>query len=198
MMEAAEWKAMITKITPETAYRVDLAGFLRRTERAWPAGAEDLASAMIALGLAAAAIHRLRHHHDGASHRLSSDIICMAVLLCMYHLGYDLVLLTAPAVALAWSSVPVWFTTARFRRTMLMVIAGLGVNYLTTQAVLDHLRSHRLWLLVASFNTILLLVLFIAYVARTVLGTTRFSSRILPPTLPEGGDLRAVSGNGPD
>ena len=91
------------------------------------------------------------------------DLICIAMLLSIYHLGYDLILLTAAAVALAGGTLPAW-VAPRFRRALLIGVAILAANYLTAETILVHLRDHRLWLLVASINCGLLLLLFTGYV----------------------------------
>lgn len=161
------WGAIVASSSVNTAYRADLTGFLTRLAGDPLGGPAEALVALLVILPAALAIRSFGQQPEAARRRLSSDIACVAIILSVYHLGYDLVLLTAPAIALALGTLPHGFATERFRRVMLLLIAGLGANYLTTEAILDHLREHHLvWLLVASINGVLLLALFLGYVTR--------------------------------
>jgi hypothetical protein len=174
----ARWQTYESSYSANTTFRVDLAGFLTRI-LGHPLGSSAQAVvALLVLVTAAIAIRSLGQQTDATHrHHLSSDIVCVAIVLCVYHLGYDLVLLTAPVVALALRTLPHGFATERFRSVLLLLMAVLGANYLTSEAILVHLRQHRLvWLLVGSINSVVLLVLFLVYVIRTLM---------LPLTLPQ-------------
>lgn len=162
------WGAVVASSSVNTAYRADLTGFLSRLAGHPLGSTAEVLVALLVLLAAAISIRPLGQQTE-AARRLSSDIACMAIILCVYHLGYDLVLLTALAIALALRALPHEFATERFRRVMLLLIAGLGANYLTTEAVLVHLQEHRsVWLLLASINGVLLLALFLGYVTRSL------------------------------
>jgi hypothetical protein len=177
------WGAIVASSSVTTAYRADLTGFLSRLAGHPLGSPAEVLVALLVLLAAAIAIRTLEQQTEPARRRLSSDIACVAIVLGVYHLGYDLVLLTAPAIALALRTLPHGFATERFRRVMLLLIAGLGANYLTSEAVLVHLWEHRLvWLLLASINGVLLLALFLGYVTRSLrLGGAR--EFVGPPAL---------------
>ena len=95
---------------------------------------------------------------------VSSGITCTTMLLCVYHQAYDVVLLTVPAVALAYSPVSRILWRSHVRRCMAALIAFLALNYASTEAVLAKLNLPRtLWLLVTSLNGLCLLALFAGY-----------------------------------
>lgn len=157
------WGESVAQTAITSAYRIDLPAFLARLSGHVMTGSAELVIGLAVIGAAAAAIIRLGRRPDQPARRFSSDLICIAMLLSIYHLGYDLILLTAAAVALAGGTLPAW-VAPRFRRALLIGVAILAANYLTAETILVHLRDHRLWLLVASINCGLLLLLFTGYV----------------------------------
>ena len=83
----------------------------------------------------------------------------------VHHQAYDLLLLVAPAIAVITSSLPVAFLVRRRRVALIALVCLLGVNYVTTLSVLHRLEHERgLWVLLASLNGALLLVMFLVYV----------------------------------
>jgi hypothetical protein len=138
----------------------DLVGLIQGV----PVGrAASLLIAGTVIGLACWALVRLGSRGDENSRRLSVGITCCAVLLVVYHQGYDLLLLTLPAMGL----IRVWKTEPSHRR-ILLVEAGLltilAGNYLTTQSVLAALQPGRIGqLALLLINGVALLCVFVIY-----------------------------------
>jgi hypothetical protein len=91
-------------------------------------------------------------------------IICLAVLLTGHHVGYDLLLLTCPVVALLWRPEAVVARSGLRRWLLLALFAVPGLNWASTQAVLDAWRPPPpVWLIVTSVNGVCVSLLFLAY-----------------------------------
>ncbi|MBA3496727.1 MAG: DUF2029 domain-containing protein [Gemmatimonadales bacterium] len=128
-----------------------------------------VALSLAVLGATAAALRSLRHTKERLMEHLSASLICLGILLSLHHHGYDLVLLVAPIVAVATSRLPAGFLLRWRRLTVLGLFALLGANYATTLSVLQHLTHQRAaWLVLASANAIILLAIFLVYVAGSI------------------------------
>ena len=95
---------------------------------------------------------------------LEVGLTCAAILLCVYHNGYDLLLLTWPATALAWrvAHAPAAATAGEWFRLSLLGL--LAVNYLSTYTVLQAMGFDSPWAVpVVSVNSVVLLALFASY-----------------------------------
>ena len=91
----------------------------------------------------------------------------MAVLLCVHHLDYDLLLLVFPLLALVYRRVPGLLEDRRARGVTLGLFAILGLNYVSTQSVLDRFALQPATaLLLVSINSVVLLLIFTMYAAR--------------------------------
>jgi hypothetical protein len=144
---------------------VDAPALLSRLVGRRLASAEYLAVALAVLAAAAAALVSLRRWRDERADHLAMAVICLGILLSVHHQTYDLVLLIAPVIALAQSHLPASFLTPGRRAGLIILFLVLGLNYVTTQSVLQRLEHHGgLWLLMASLNGAFLLVIFLVYV----------------------------------
>ena len=110
---------------------------------------------------------------------LSEPIICVAIVLGVYHLGYDLLLLVPLLVALVRGRVPEFLRHGSPRRLLLVALVALAANYASTQAVIERLGNNRaVWLLLASVNPLLLVAVFAVCLAAAI--ATLGVSRIRP------------------
>ncbi len=143
--------------------RVDGTALISRLIGVPLTGLAQVPVAMAVLGWAVLALRTMRGvTGDRARFSASASIICPAILLCVYHQAYDMVVLTLPAVALAYSLVPGALRTSRLRKFLLGLIVMLAANYAATGAVLDHLRpSRELWLIITSLNGAGLLIFLV-------------------------------------
>lgn len=132
-------------------------------------GLAQLLVALVVLGLATLALRMTRRTEHSADAGISVSIICVAVLLSVYHQAYDLLLLTLPLVALVSHRLPSAFNAPYVRWFLLGLFAILAVNYASTESVIGSLRPERgAWLILASINSVTLLTIFLAYVLITL------------------------------
>jgi hypothetical protein len=159
----------------------------------------------LVIGLVAIALRRRRVWErqvaDGAPTWSEAGLICSGMLLCGYHIGYDLLLLTWPAVALALRVRAMRGDTPVTQWLALGLIAVLAGNYLTSFAVIEALRGHlglppALSLALASLNGLALLLLFGVYLYEVMKARPATTAAESPPAVasPEGGPLSAILG----
>lgn len=151
-----------------STYRVDAVALLSR----WigdplPLAAEALVLIAV-LGVAALAVRHLRSGatvNEAPWNPLAIGVICVAVLLCTYHQPYDLVLLVAPATALATGALTGGLAVPRWQRwTLGLGFAGLAANYLVSGTALGRLSIRGAWwVAVTSLNGLALLVILSIY-----------------------------------
>ena len=162
-----------------TLYRMDLVALAERVVGRPLAHVEELVISVVVVTVTALLVRRLRRSGTTSDYQpLSDAIICMAVLLCVHHLDYDLLLLVFPLLSLVYRRVPGLLEDRRVRGVTLGLFAVLGLNYASTQSVLDRfaMQPATAWLLV-SINSVVLLLIFTIY-GLTVL---RFpSARVVP------------------
>jgi len=147
------------------AFRIDASGMLSRiTGR--PLGL--VFSLAVAAAVIAVVVYGARRYarRAGGAHPepLEVGLTCAAILLCVYHNGYDLLLLTWPATALAWrvAQAPAAATAGEWFRLSLLGL--LAVNYLSTYTVLQAIGFDSPWAVpVVSVNSVVLLALFASY-----------------------------------
>jgi len=154
----------IPDVNPATSNtRTDVASFVSRFVGV---PISDQAQMVVSLGIlvvAAACLRQLARHRTPQAGELAVAIICLAMSLIGFHRAYDLVLLTAPFIAVlvrgAPPGAPAW------SRPLLAVLFGVpAVNWLATESALAAWQpSQRAWLLITSANTACLLILLLAY-----------------------------------
>lgn len=119
---------------------------------------------LLALAVAAIAWRRGARPAAPAVRQLSLGIVLMAVLLCIYHQVYDLIVLTAPFVAMVGRRFPASFYTRFHFPLSLLLLCFLGLHYLGGASIIGRFEAGSLtWLLLASANGIALLALFITW-----------------------------------
>jgi hypothetical protein len=142
-------------------YSVDLPSLVSRWTGAWITPAWYGLLTVLVLGTAARALWALRSSPTAEETRLTASLVCVSILLSMHHNAYDLVLLVAPVAFVMQRSLPGMLQERAPRYALLALVVMLGCNYVTTQSVLHRLESHRsAWLLLASLNGALLVVMF--------------------------------------
>ncbi len=117
------------------------------------------------IGLAAYALRRrLGSTHEGPLDPVSAGVACTAILFCVYHIGYDSLLLAWPATALVVAILESGASSVNERiRFGLLVI--LALNYLSTFTVLEAIGfDSPLALPIVSVNSLALAGLFGSYV----------------------------------
>lgn len=160
-------------------YRIDLVALVGRIAGRPLSHGEEAVVMILVLSVAALLIRRMRGSEATPGYQtLSEAIICIATLLCVHHLDYDLLLLAFPLAALVYRRVPGLPENAAVRRGMLWLFAFVAANYVSTQSVLDRLTPDvPVWFALASANSLALVLLFAIY-GLTVLRWP--SARVVP------------------
>jgi hypothetical protein len=141
---------------------VALAGRFVPEELAGPA--MELVITFIVLGFAGLLVHRVANRAPDHTAQVANPIICLAILLSVYHLVYDLLLLVPFVIALARRDVPTMLQRGTPRLLLLASFAALAANYVSTQAVVARLgQAGDMWVLLSSINPLLLVVVFSVY-----------------------------------
>ncbi len=149
---------------PQTSlHRIDITSFVSRfLGMPAPPTVQLLLNGGLLL-LAGVMVHRLAREREQAARDLIVGIFCISICLFGYHLGYDLVVLLAPAVVVAVRGVP--SSSSRALRVVVLVLFLVpGLNYAASEAGILALRpSHGLWLVVTSVNGFCLCLLLAEY-----------------------------------
>lgn len=146
-------------------YRLDLIALFGRIAGRPLSHGEEAVIMILVLSVAALLIRRMRGSEPTPGHQtLSEAIICVATLLCVHHLDYDLLLLAFPVAALVYRRMPGLLENAAVRRGMLWLFALMAANYVSTQSVLDRLAPDApVWFALASANSLALVLIFAIY-----------------------------------
>ncbi len=148
-----------------SSYRLDGAAILGRVVGPL-GGVGQLVVAAIVLGTAALALRRIDKLGRRDTAGLADGIVFSAVLLSVYHMGYDLILLTLPVVAVARRQLPASFERPRLRVILLALFALLGANYGASRSVIERLGpGSPLSTVVALINGLLLSAVFALFVS---------------------------------
>ena len=162
-----EWEATIDPTAKGAA--VDVSALLGRFTGAPLSMGWQVLVALLVVGSAAYAIHRIGARPEPAERRLIQSLMCIAILASVHHHAYDLLLLTPPVLTLAVGALPPGLFDPRARVALLALFGLLALNYAAANAVLSHLRdAPMIWLAVASSNGAALLLAFMAYVGATL------------------------------
>jgi hypothetical protein len=188
----AESREITLVLDPATSnYRIDAVTLLSRFLGHPLGGAAQLLTALVVLGAAAVAL-RVGAGADSTHDPydvVSTSIICVAMLFAVYHLNYDLLLLTLPAVALARGRLPVELRPPRRRWVLLALLTVLAVNPGSSNSLLVHLHlvdvsritsplAHAVWLMLVSTNALVLLILLCMLVTLRLRGAAAHESGV--------------------
>jgi hypothetical protein len=163
-------------LDPISFNRIDLATFVGRlVGRAVPP-ALSLTLTAVVLAVTSLALHRLSQHRGRAAEDLSLGLVCLGTLIAVYHMTYDMVLLSAPVAAVLARGLPAPAPPA-WRVGFLVLYAIPALNWILTVSFLQAWQpTHALWLAVASVNTLCLLALFAGYLTLALRTTRRQAS----------------------
>jgi len=184
-----QWQG-VSDVSPATsAVRIDAATTFSRF-LGHPLG-DGLQVCLTVFVVAAAAlgVHLLKNDRSVGSRELTIGIICTAVLLCGHHVGYDFLLLTAPALAVLFHGLPATGLGPRrgLRWLFLVLFAIPALNWAATASVLTALQpSPPLWLLIASLNGVVLIAALAAYLwlaARWSMASAKLDPHGATPTM---------------
>jgi hypothetical protein len=156
-----------------SVYRIDLIALLSRLAGQPLSAVAQVLVTLAVLIVAGFTVRRVAGR-GSAEATLSTSIICLAVLVSVYHQVYDLLLLTLPFVALVYRRLPAALLLPRFRWQALGIFALLAANYVSGNSVLRRLQlvtevgggvlmPKAGGLLVGSINGLALLLLFAYY-----------------------------------
>ena len=152
--------------TELSVFRIDGGGLVTRWLGVHLGAAGSLILCAVIVGLVMALLARRRPSHpvEGPPAAPVAGLLCCTVLISMYHIGYDLLLLTWPFVALVKGlrASPRLVPFGRWVQAGLYAL--LAMNYVTTFSVLSALHAHgALFMVVASLNGAALAALFVLY-----------------------------------
>jgi hypothetical protein len=147
-----------------STYRVDAVALIGRWIGEPLSGAGETLVLVTVLGVAVLALHHVRTRAWGSNVTpgpLSVAIVCSAVLLCTYHQTYDLVLLAAPATAMAAGALASGRAVPGWTRWALGAsLVALASNYLASGTALARLGLRGgWWVAIASLNGAAVLVI---------------------------------------
>lgn len=153
------------QVEPATsATRIDLSSLIGRTTGVKQTLAGQLSVLFGTIGLAAFASARCAQRAIAGIQHLLLGITLITILLCVYHKVYDLVILTAPFVAMVGRRFPQSFYRTRHYAISLVLLCFLALDYLAGDTIMKLLVSDTdAWKLLASANTIALLLLFVTW-----------------------------------
>ena len=159
-------------------YRVDVAALASRLlGRPVDVGVE-LALMLGVLGLSAAGLRRLADGDDDQQRLLSASLVCVALLVCVYHQSYEASLLALPLLLTAGRCLTDDGGTSYRHWVLLAAAAVPAANYLVMGSVVNRMATGGpLWLVATSLDGVALLV------ALCVLCSLAFGSdrRVLEP-----------------
>jgi hypothetical protein len=138
--------------------RIDAVALLARAIGHEPSTGMVLVIGVAILALGATALRHLARRTDEPSRALGNSIACVALLLCVYHQAYDLLLVALPLTALAAKQIA---SGLRRRGALLALLGVAAANYLAARPTLLLLGAHPAWrMALTSLNGALLLLAF--------------------------------------
>lgn len=154
-----------SSLDPMSFNRIDLATFVSRFVGHSIPTALSIILTTAVLILASLGLRRLAKHQGRVAEDLSLALVCLGMLIAVYHMTYDIVLLTAPFVALLAHGLPT--PGSRARKVAFGVLFAVPcLNWALTHSALQAWQpAHLVWLVVVSVNTACLVALFAGYLA---------------------------------
>jgi hypothetical protein len=136
-------------------YRVDVAALVSRLLGRPVSLGVELAMMLGVLGLSAAALRRL----DDQARLLSASLVCVAVLVCVYHQSYEALLLTLPLLVTAHRCLVEDARVSRRHWWLLGAVAVPAGNYLVMGGVVSRMATGgTTWLVATSLDGVALLI----------------------------------------
>jgi hypothetical protein len=132
--------ALIVANPATSVYRIDLVALLSRLAGQPIGAAAQVLVALAVLMVAGLMVRRVQAGRGAGEATLSASIICLAILVSVYHQVYDLLLLTLPFVGLAYRRLPAALLLPRFRWWALGMFGLLAANYVSGNSLLRRLQ----------------------------------------------------------
>lgn len=124
---------------------------------------------LVVLGVATIALRVLVKQYGRESRALATAVVALATLIAVYHLPYDLLLLTLPCVAFLGRRLPAVFYAPGLYWSLVALFAVLAFNYIATFSGVAALGLSGLPLrLVTEVNPLALLALFVLVVSTVI------------------------------
>ncbi len=167
-------------LDPVSFNRIDLATFVSRFLGHPVPTAVSIVLSVAVLALASLGLRRLAKHQGRTAEDWSLALVCLGMLIAVYHMTYDIVLLTAPFAALVARGLST--PGPRARNLAFGVLFSFPcLNWALTQSALQAWQpSHFVWLAVVSANTACLVALFIGYLALALGYPASLTARAAP------------------
>jgi hypothetical protein len=144
----------------------------------------ELAMMLGLLGLCAAGLRRLAESDDDQDRLLSASLVCVAVLVCVYHQSYEALLLTLPLIVAAHRCLAGGARVSPRYWLLLGAAAVPAGNYLIMGSVVGRMATGgTTWLVATSLDGVALLVAF-GVLCTLASGGDR---RALVPAMPKAG-----------
>jgi hypothetical protein len=157
-----QWQAIPIANPATSPWLVDATSFISRFLGHSLGPVTQAVLALGILGVAGVALRRLEWN-DPAERNVGVGVVCAALLAAGHHVGYDMVLLTAPAIAIVTGRLPAAVPRV-LRWSMGVLYVVPAVNWVATYGVLKALQpSHAIWVLLTSINAFCLLMLYFAH-----------------------------------
>lgn len=159
-------------------YRVDVAALVSRV-LGWSVSLPAELLIMLAiLGISAVALRRLAKRDDDDARFLSSALLCVAVLICVYHPSNEALFLSFPIVMMGRRCLAQGVRTSPVEWLLFAAAATPAVNYLTMGGVVGRMRpGGAMWLAVTSLSGGALLVAFCALCGLALKGIEPYGAR---------------------
>jgi glycosyl transferase family 87 len=136
--------------------RIDVAAFVARVAGGDPGGLIELVCLVGVLVTAVMALRRLGTTDDPERQQLGVFVTCSTILFCTYHQAYDLLLLAAPAAAIATGALGAGLGRGG-RLGVGGLLAVLALNYLSTATAHDAFAmSPPVWHAIIAINPVAL------------------------------------------
>jgi hypothetical protein len=144
-------------------YRVDVAALVSRV-LGWSVSPKaELVMMLAVLAVAAMALRQLAKRNDDDARLLSSSLVCVAVLICVYHPSNEALLLALPIVVMGRRCLAEGVSASPLEWVLFGAVALPAANYLTMGSVVGRMHpGGTVWLAVTSLSGVALLVAFCA------------------------------------
>ena len=156
---------MVDAVT--TWSRVDAAPLFVRALGQTLSGYSEYGITLVIVGVTALALRRVtRCGAASVVRQIVPGLVCLTILTCVYHQGYDLLLLVYPALLLSRSGrLDPWRQQPLLRVLLLTIGVVLAVNYLSSWSALTYFGIRQLWRqIITSVNGAAVLVAWLVYV----------------------------------
>lgn len=168
------WAANEHVVPATSATLIDLGSLLARLSSVSPTMISQVLVLATTVGIAAMVGIRCTKCAEPGSRQLGIGIALLAVLLSVYHQVYDLVLLTAPFVAIVGRRFPRVFYSGWHYPVSLLLLCFLAANYMAGESILKLVSPNRhAWMLLASANGLALALVFATWVHAAYKTTAR-------------------------